>query len=106
MTIEDDTNIATIRAMRREITDLRNRCDELFHALACAISVPIDPDTGEAIHNSEQHLLVWARSFMDQKMAADVARVASSKYARDHEWECPINEPGCKRNCGAYGCGN
>lgn len=22
------------------------------------------------------------------------------------EWTCPINYPGCERNCGNYGCGN
>ena len=21
-------------------------------------------------------------------------------------WQCPIESPGCKRNCGSYGCGN
>lgn len=23
-----------------------------------------------------------------------------------HEWKCPIKYPGCKENCGSYGCGN
>jgi hypothetical protein len=23
-----------------------------------------------------------------------------------HGWKCPINSPGCTRNCGNYGCGN
>ena len=22
------------------------------------------------------------------------------------EWVCPINSPGCSKNCGSYGCGN
>lgn len=106
MTLENDTHIATIRALRREVTDLRNRCDELFHALACTLAIPLNQETGEALHEREEHLLKWARSFMSQKMAHDVARVAASKYAAGHEWTCPINEPGCKKNCGAYGCGN
>lgn len=21
-------------------------------------------------------------------------------------WECPLNSPGCTKNCGSYGCGN
>lgn len=26
------------------------------------------------------------------------------EYSKD--WKCPINYPGCRRNCGNYGCGN
>jgi hypothetical protein len=26
--------------------------------------------------------------------------------APDDEWECPIDEPSCTKNCGNYGCGN
>lgn len=25
---------------------------------------------------------------------------------RSREWKCPINYPGCIKNCGSYGCGN
>ena len=25
---------------------------------------------------------------------------------QSHEWKCPIDYPGCRKNCGSYGCGN
>ncbi len=31
-------------------------------------------------------------------------RAKSGKPANG--WKCPINYPGCKENCGSYGCGN
>lgn len=105
VSLEMDAHVATIRALRREVNDLRNRCDELFHALACALAIPLNDD-GDALHQREQKLLDWARSFMSQKQAHDVALVASRKYAATHDWVCPLNEPGCKANCGAYACGN
>ena len=88
MTLRDDAARGTVMAMRREITDLRNRADELFHALACALAVPVSPDTGEAVHAKEQHILDWARSFMSQKQAMEVAHVASSKYVQKADTQC------------------
>jgi hypothetical protein len=31
---------------------------------------------------------------------------AVERAAGAHGWRCPINSPGCTRNCGSYGCGN
>lgn len=30
----------------------------------------------------------------------------SRNTSKSDEWVCPINYPGCKSNCGNYGCGN
>lgn len=105
--LQADTKRATVMSMRREITSLRNRCDELFHALAVALAVPVDPDTGQALHAREQELLEWSRSFMDMKMANDVARVAVGKYAIKaaepcyHDWEYIHHKSGMV--CGSCG---
>lgn len=107
--LERDTAKAAIMALRREVNDLRNRCDEIFHALACALAVPVDAETGDAVHSREQHLIDWARSFMNAKMACDVARVASTKYIHTdvapchHDWSYSHNKGGMQcGNCGEF----
>lgn len=107
-TIESDALRGTVMTLRREVTDLRNRCDELFHALAVALSVPLNDD-GEALHEREQHLLDWARSFMDQRTAHNVARMASEKYAASkketcqHDWAYDQHRAGMLcGTCGAF----
>lgn len=86
--LEIDSLNACIITLRRDRDEYRARCDELFSALCVCLSVSIDPDTGDAAHASEQHLLDWARSFVDQKTAARVAAVASYKYARPQQPTC------------------
>lgn len=34
---------------------------------------------------------------------SDPAETCGCQFAG---WECPINKPGCVKNCGNYGCGN
>lgn len=38
------------------------------------------------------------------KFHRELDRVFGVKRAR--QWKCPINYPGCTKNCGNYGCGN
>jgi hypothetical protein len=34
------------------------------------------------------------------------ASVIKGLFVGNPEWECPIDSPGCFKNCGSYGCGN
>ena len=35
-----------------------------------------------------------------------VERIVETKPFNPDSWDCPLERPDCKRNCGNYGCGN
>ena len=51
----------------------------------------------------------FKRKEIERQLHAKEIEEANSKQIkklREQLWECPINKPGCVRNCGNYGCGN
>lgn len=40
------------------------------------------------------------------KAVLNEARAAPTQKKLTDGWKCPINYPGCTKNCGSYGCGN
>lgn len=48
--------------------------------------------------------LLMARRKRD-KIDKEITTATNVLYPPD-VWECPVNYPGCKKNCGSYCCGN
>lgn len=50
------------------------------------------------LHSGERIVIVRA--------CDDARKAATVKQPFTVAWKCPINHPGCTKNCGNYGCGN
>lgn len=73
----------------------------------------IDPPSGwkygfpKAIPDGVENVREWlVANGYPQKEIDSCGKHFYCRYWEEPEWNCPINDPNCKDNCGNYGCGN
>jgi hypothetical protein len=73
----------------------------------------IDPPSGwkygfpKAIPDNVENVKEWlVINGYPQKEIDDCGKYFYCRYWKEPVWNCPINDPECKENCGNYGCGN
>ena len=104
---------------------LQEECAELSVVLAKLVTVDAGPyydgrNLPKEIVDELADVVAAANFYMGRRPAEEVERYCErliEKGKRFEEWDresrrtgqqwnCPINYPGCTRNCGSYGCGN
>lgn len=60
-------------------------------------------DTQEVVINKNRDLI--DRCLLAEKQRDELAAALEARE-KENEWQCPIQYPDCKENCGGYGCGN
>ena len=99
-----------IEAQAAEIERLRGEVARLRNAAAVVVVIHREArDFGAFRSTKFTTSLSLAVSDLKEALTGS-ATVKDSLTTEDekqsHEWKCPIDYPGCRKNCGSYGCGN